>query len=213
MAGSGTCFIKVAAVVQFDVNGKIQLFLWNRQMPTPVAHTLCGYVCYEISSHPETRRRFAWMAGMIAAANLADMDYLPGVVINQPNSFHHGMSHSLLFAVLFGILAGAVTFAYKRQFWNVFLWMTLAYTSHILLDFFTMDTSAPFGEQLLWPFSSEYYLSPVSIFRDVSKGSTNATFFSTALGSYNLKTLALECGIFIPLVFFIRYMKTGKHEY
>ncbi|MBN2010342.1 metal-dependent hydrolase [candidate division KSB1 bacterium] len=184
-------------------------------MPTPVAHALCGYVCHQISTRRGERWQIGRILGLIVVANLADLDYLPGAFINQPNSFHHGMTHSLTFAVLFGLLAGAVGYVWKRQFWSVAIIMTVTYASHILLDFFTMDTAEPFGEQLLWPFSSAYFLSPIALFRDIDKGGTNATFFLRAFGLYNLKTVALECAIFAPIIFIIRYMKVkfnGKRQ-
>ena len=33
-----------------------------------------------------------------------DFDFLPGILIGEPGAFHHGASHSLTSAVIFGVV-------------------------------------------------------------------------------------------------------------
>ncbi len=179
-------------------------------MPTPVAHTLCGYACYEAMKKKGERLQWKWLLMLIVAANLADLDYLPGVFIDLPNNFHHGMTHSIVFTLIIAGIAGAVAYMKNRRFWPVMIIVSIAYGSHVLMDFFTKDTSPPFGEQLLWPFYRAYFLSPISLFRDIDKGSTNATFFRHAFGWYNIKSVIQEFIILIPIITCIHWIKTFK---
>ena len=80
-----------------------------------------------------------------------DFDFLPGIVIGEPAAFHHGVSHSLAFAIFFG----ALVFIYlrscrERKFASrAALSGGLAYAMHIFLDAVSANEAAP----IIWPLS------------------------------------------------------------
>jgi inner membrane protein len=177
-------------------------------MPTPIAHTLCGYACYRTAGPGSSR--FEWKPALwvMVFANLADLDYLPGFFIGAPNAFHHGMTHSIVFALVAGLVGGFLfsrrTTADRITFIALF---TAVYFSHIVLDFFTMDPTPPYGVQLLWPFSHDYFISPVSIFRDIHKGQTTDSFIAGLTDGYNFVTAMIEILILVPVIALIAYWK------
>jgi hypothetical protein len=73
-------------------------------MPSPVGHSLMGYVIYGATGLTGDRN---WTVSMLYlfAANAPDLDFLPGLVIGNLSKYHHGPSHSVGFAILFGIVA------------------------------------------------------------------------------------------------------------
>ena len=168
-------------------------------MPTPVAHSLCGVSVYAFLRYGKAIE-WRMLILVLLLANLPDADYIPGILVGRPNAFHHGWTHSVLFAILVG--AGLWLLVYtkeKRGFWPVGVLFLSAVFSHLVLDYFTLDTSPPFGEQLLWPASGRYFLSPVAVFRDVVKGGTNQQFFQNALHPHNIRTVLTECLVFMPV--------------
>ena len=141
------------------------------------------------------------MLAFIVIANFADIDYLFGFLVGKPNLYHHQFTHSIGFTII--IAAGLAYFLKLRNlanFTRTFLIILATYGSHILVDFFTKDTSLPYGEQLFLPFSREYFLSSFSIFRDIHKATTSGEFFLALFSSYNLYTVLTEIMIFASLL-------------
>lgn len=67
-----------------------------------------------------------------------------------------------------------------------------AWMSHVLLDWLGADSSPPRGLMALWPFSSEFFIAPVSIFWDVPRS------FSRAAVSHNLLAIGIEILVLCP---------------
>ena len=101
---------------------------------------------------------------------MPDLDILPGLVLGDPRAFHHQGTHSIVAAAGFGILISLLSgmWSSARLKWGI--WAAGIYASHVLLDLLGDDLIPPFGVQLLWPFSEEYFISPVTIFRSVYFG-------------------------------------------
>ena len=78
-------------------------------MPLPVGHSLAGYLIYLGAERDTSLYRWKLILLYVFAANLPDLDILPGFLMGLPNRYHHGISHSLGFA----ILAGMVVILYK----------------------------------------------------------------------------------------------------
>jgi membrane-bound metal-dependent hydrolase YbcI (DUF457 family) len=135
-------------------------------MPTPVAHSLAGLAVHFIS--PALRGRQRWLAGMVvvALANLPDIDFIPGYLVGEPRAYHWGPTHSLLAALMAGVMAGTIARRHKQRFTPWFAVAATAYASHVLLDLL-LGPGAPqsVGLQVLWPFSAERFMAPVSLFR------------------------------------------------
>jgi membrane-bound metal-dependent hydrolase YbcI (DUF457 family) len=109
--------------------------------------------------------------------------------------FHHGATHSLTAATVF---AGAMALVYGRlqreAFPKLFLVLLALYASHLGLDVVTLDTSAPHGVPLFWPWSGETYESPWMLLPNVQH--TQAPLVS----AHNVLLMVREAVIFVPLV-------------
>lgn len=101
------------------------------------------------------------LAGMLAAV-LPDLDglaYLAGVASSLYGSLwgHRGFTHTLLFAVLMGVVGLWACRLWKGKPWQGFAWLFACTLSHPLLD---MLTSGGAGIALFAPFSDERSFAP-----------------------------------------------------
>ncbi len=151
-------------------------------MALPIAHAAAGYLVHRAG------RRFSGEAGgwrravlCMFIGNLPDMDFLVGFVIGFPGLLHRGISHTIVGAVAFGVVAGAIArWWWREPFVAAACVFGAAYFSHLALDFVTIDTRPPPGVQFLWPFSSGYFISPVTVFSEIYiDGQTRAGFLRT----------------------------------
>ena len=144
-------------------------------MPTQVAHSLAGSTIALLSSG---RRPLDWkfFAASLVAASFADIDF--GISFLLGKNVHHYFTHSVGFTLLFAgttyLLSRA--FARERPTFDALV-LGVSYLSHVLLDMLSKDTAAPYGLQLFWPLSGEFYISPVLAFDDIWRG-TLAKLFS-----------------------------------
>ncbi|GIW47809.1 MAG: hypothetical protein KatS3mg078_1686 [Deltaproteobacteria bacterium] len=168
-------------------------------MPSPVAHTLGGYIIYRFASSSNTT---SWKKLLLCcvSSNLPDVDFLPGFLLGKPNYFHHGISHSVGFSVAFALLMGFVFYLKGGSFLRNSLLFFSLYFSHILLDLLSYDSSFPYGLAALWPFTSDYYISPLSLFLDIQRDSASATFITSMFSIHNLMAVLLELALFTPLI-------------
>jgi membrane-bound metal-dependent hydrolase YbcI (DUF457 family) len=153
-------------------------------MPTPIGHLLAGAAIGTLMSQGSNLPRTLLMGGLAAIA--ADFDFIPGILIGNPGRFHHAQSHSVTFAILAGVLAALI--ARKSRFKSAAL-VGLGYASHIILDFLTFDDSVPQGIPIFWPFLSDVFNSPVTLFLNAPWGS------GLALNAHNFELLVREVGI------------------
>ena len=175
-------------------------------MALPIAHAAAGYLVHRTErrspggGRPSVGGNRRSIGGWRRAAlfmlvgNLPDMDFLAGFMIGFPGMLHRGVSHTVLAAVLFGVAAGGFA-SWRRgeRFGAVAMAFGAAYFSHLAIDFFTIDTRPPAGAQFLWPFSSAYFISPVTIFMEISiDGRTRAGFLSTVLAWPTVVVLVRE---------------------
>lgn len=176
-------------------------------MALPIAHAAAGYLVHR------AERRFpsggrpsieGWRrtAVFMLIGNLPDMDFVVGFVIGRPGLLHRGVSHTVLAAVLFGVAAGAfMRWRWREGFGSAALVFGAAYLSHLVIDYFTIDTRPPAGAPFLWPCSSAYFLSPVTIFGEIYiDGRTRAGFLSTVLAWPTVVVLAREIVIAVMVV-------------
>lgn len=167
-------------------------------MALPIAHAAAGYLVHRVGrgvpggrrQGPDWRRAVVFMT----IGNLPDFDFLIGFVLGRPGMLHRGASHTVLAAVIFGLLAGAFVHWFRRErFAPSALLFGAAYLSHLALDFLTIDTRPPAGGQFLWPFSSEYFIAPVTIFREIHiDGRTRVGFLQSVFAWPLLIVLARE---------------------
>lgn len=138
-------------------------------MPSPVGHAIAGLTVHVLMARDEPELLTLRRLGVVVAAALApDLDLALGLVDGR--NHHQQQVHSIGFALLAG-LAGAALFRIRR--WPrpgvLGLAVTLAWLSHVLLDFLNRDTNPPIGLMALWPISSGYYKFPWPIFLDIGR--------------------------------------------
>ena len=128
---------------------------------------------------PRPQWRAAAVLAMVAIA--PDLDLLV--------RDHRGMSHSLGVAIIAGLVAWGITRSPRRA-----LAVTLAWASHVALDWLSNDTRPPIGVMALWPLSRGYYKASIEIFPAISRHYWEARFWI-----YNTKALLVELLILGPL--------------
>ena len=171
-------------------------------MPSPVGHSLAGYLIYQLIEKPTGWHRWSIVVFGLIAANAADLDFIPGLLMGAIDRYHHGISHSIGFAVLFGFAFSVLLYLYKRAaFWRNFTISFCIYFSHVVLDYFSNDTRVPYGVPIYWPLDSEYYLAPVTLFSGITRDSSSgATFVSSLFSMHNLWSVCVELVVFLPFV-------------
>jgi len=173
---------------------------------TPIGHYLLGLSTTQIfGGHHLVRRKGPWL-GVIAC--LPDLDILPGLIFSDLSRFHHGASHSLMAATVFSMMASLLLGWKKvRLVTPLFFLFFLLYTSHIVLDFFTLDTGAPYGVPLFWPWISDSYQSPWPLLPNVQH--TRAPLLS----SHNLLLSIQETLLFLPLYRLTKTLRPSRQPW
>lgn len=162
-------------------------------MATPVGHSLLGYVLY-LTSYKDYRLFKNWkiIALYVFAANAPDLDFIPGIFIGNANRFHHGISHTLGFSLLFALIMYMIPRFRTRKDFAIFFSL---YFGHVVIDFFTADTSAPFGIMLFWPFTKRYFISSYSLFSDI-----HHLTLSDLFDLHNVKAIVWEAVVFFSMI-------------
>jgi len=170
-------------------------------MPSPVGHSLAGLIAYQIAPEIDGMARGQVIAWYILAANAPDLDFLPGLMVGDPNRFHHGFSHSSGLALLFAIAVSLLLRLRQREWrWKQFLVFFGLYLSHLVLDYLGEDHSPPYGVPLFWPASQAYYMSPTPLFPDIHRSNATAGFFPSLFSAHNLWSVSVECLVLAPLL-------------
>jgi inner membrane protein len=173
-------------------------------MPSPVGHSLTGYIIYRAIAHPVGLKRWQILGLSLLTANAADLDFIPGFLAGDPNRYHHGISHSLGVAVLWAAACGLWLALAKR----VAVGRTVAllfglYSSHLVLDWLGIDTAAPYGIPFWWPLSNAYHIAPFAFWLDIQRDTSSAAFFPSLLSLHNLWAVSIECLALFPIVLLI----------
>lgn len=119
---------------------------------------------------------------------------------------HRGATHSIVFALVLGLLASIAAPWLRSGHWRAFVFIALCTLSHPLLDALT---SGGLGVALLWPASHERFFAP---WRPIAVSPIGARFFSarglTILWS-ELKWVWLPCAVIAVPSRLIRTRGTG----
>ena len=172
-------------------------------MPSPVGHSLAGVAVFAASRAlhgplPESGRgarlrRLLILAVLVLAANAPDLDFLPGLIVGDPDRYHHGPAHSLGAALAFGLVITAVTRSIApRLALRSGVLMTLAFVSHLLLDMLSVDVQPPRGVPLLWPLTQTNYAFPIELFLDIRRNTATGNFFTGLLVKSNVYSALWE---------------------
>lgn len=165
-------------------------------MCTPVGHSLAGAILVRNSRFPFSFRNGKSVLGLLVVANLPDIDFLFGWIAGNPNQYHQGATHSLLFIVAVSVLAG---WGYSRfhptgtfQTISIIFGVLLL---HLVCDMLGKDSRTPVGIPLFWPISDISLHSPVSIFGSVYKSSGSSQFIRSLFCWHNMRTVLGELGV------------------
>ena len=165
-------------------------------MPSPIGHALGGIAAaWRVLQRPE-RLEHRWRAmGFVAAIAVApDFDLL----VND----HRGPAHSVGAAMI----AGAVALLCTRSLrWGAAA--TLAWASHVLLDWLGTDTRPPIGVMALWPWSHSYYESAWHLFPAISR-----RYWLREFWLYNLKALIVELLLLLPVSLLVLRLRAFRRE-
>ena len=168
-------------------------------MPTPIGHLFAGAVIRQ-SVETDLRRNLWFTAALLFFALLPDIDFIFGFAVGDVNRYHHLFTHSFIFVLGAGLLGGRMfSLRSAKMALNVSAIFVLAGISHVLLDCLALDQRPPYGCPLLWPFSNRFFISPVVLFSDVSRSSDSKLFFSSLFNLHNLRTVAIEAAVLMPL--------------
>lgn len=170
-------------------------------MPSTVGHALCGVSCLLAANtaKPASIPLFPRNALLfMVLANLPDIDFLIGyAVAGDPHAYHQGPTHSLLFALVAGVIAG---FAWRGRLgrWPAAAVFSATILSHDVIDMLAgpapgFNRSA--GLALLWPFDSRTISAPVTIFPEILHMS-----FADLFGWHNAIAIAHEIVVFLSII-------------
>lgn len=169
-------------------------------MPSPVGHSLAGYLIYQLTPGENPRHKWSLVALYLVVASAPDLDFIPGLLVGDAGRYHHGITHSIGFAVLVGLAVSVILYLHKRAaiLRNFTVFFSL-YFSHVVMDYFSLDTGIPYGVPISWPLSSKYYIAPFALFSDVTRVSSSGTMFLSSLFSlHNLWSVCVELIVFLP---------------
>jgi inner membrane protein len=173
-------------------------------MPSLIGHSLMGAIIYRGAGGRVARHQLPLLVACLFAANAPDLDFLPGFFVGDLPRFHHGPSHSIAFAFGFGLFAAVILPFGKRLAFAIGF---LNYLSHVLMDFLIDDPSWPQGVPLLWPFSNEHYMAPLTVFRKFDYSPESSGLIATLFSIDNLATVAAEIGVLLPVLVLVHRLR------
>jgi inner membrane protein len=161
-------------------------------MPTILTH-LAVPVSATLALGARRLPKGALLAGMLAAI-VPDFD---GIAFKLGIAYgdmlgHRGFTHTLLFALLFGVLGYALAPRWNMSRGAGYAWIALCTLSHPLLD---MLTDGGMGIPLLWPLDPTHYFFP---WRPIEVSPISVSRFLSARGAAVLRSELLF--VWLPLL-------------
>ena len=157
-------------------------------MPTPAGHAVAGLAIVGLVARSQPIAA-SQIGVLIGCATAPDLDLILRLVDGA--NHHRGPTHSFTAAVIalvVGLVLGHLRFDVPPA-WA----MGAAWATHVVLDFFGLDTTPPLGEMALWPFSAAFFTSSVPVFYDVPRS------FEYWAIVHNLKAVAIELVVLGPI--------------
>jgi membrane-bound metal-dependent hydrolase YbcI (DUF457 family) len=173
---------------------------------TPIGHSLAGYAIYNFSVAPTNGNRLKLAFLCIFMATAPDLDFLPGILIGKPTLYHHGITHSLGFALIASLLIAGIVSIRIKPFFGIFSLCFISYLSHIFIDFFEYSGNYNLsGMPLFWPISKEKHSSPVGLYLafhyDRLPSASIIEWVKSMLNLYNLSVIVHEVVLILPFIF------------
>jgi membrane-bound metal-dependent hydrolase YbcI (DUF457 family) len=165
-------------------------------MTSPIGHTLAGCaVALALIPSGVPHAWEAWACCLISA-NLADADFIPGLLTGNPRAFHRGGSHTIMAAF---IVAATVASLWT---WSAMSWLDraglifVAYASHLGLDYLTPGRGLLLG----WPLARRRYQAGRPWFLSVSVWKTQHRVKMKGRRGQNLRAIRREILLMSPVV-------------
>jgi membrane-bound metal-dependent hydrolase YbcI (DUF457 family) len=163
-------------------------------MPSPFAHAVAGLTVHVLASRTRDELHDVRRAVLVVGAAVApDLDLLFKLVDGR--NHHNNETHSLGAALLAGLLA-ALVLPWLRLARPLALAgvLSVAWASHVLLDYLNRDTHPPIGIMAFWPWTRAYFKIPWPLFLDIGRTLEWATVWN------NLAAAAWEACVLLPLL-------------
>jgi membrane-bound metal-dependent hydrolase YbcI (DUF457 family) len=131
-------------------------------MPSPLAHSFCGFVLYQDTrKHLFPNRTYA-ASFIVFFSTLPDYDYLIGLFKGDLMWGHRLVTHTFLFPLLTGALIGLGALLFRKRFLPFFSISTVLIGMHILLDYLSFDHNPDngIGVPLFRPFLADFFNFP-----------------------------------------------------
>ena len=170
-------------------------------MSTPIGHTVIGLTLFKLMPLADTNSKLISFLLVAIAANAPDLDFIPGILVGDFNRYHQQYSHSLIFVGGFAVLVFLLFFKQRDKRLQLGLVAGALYASHLLIDLITYDGAQPVGLPLLWPFSSQLFHSPYTLFGGILHGQAGDNFINALrdiMQLSNLKVVAIEIIVTLP---------------
>ncbi len=120
-------------------------------------------------------------------ASFPDLDVLYIFLKGTENNVHREFSHSVIFALGFSVIFGLIYYYIldktEKRFElkkcaQLIVFFFVTYSSHLLIDMFTIDRSDPYGIILFWPISKQYYIFSCGFLDGLDYGTKLSSFFT-----------------------------------
>ena len=164
-------------------------------MAGPVGHTLMALAVGRACAGAVRRPDLGWYVFAAFAGNAADLDFLPGFLMDAPFAFHRGASHSLLAALVVGLAVGLLARGRCERPWAVAGTAMACYLAHLLLDM----PQVP----LFWPVSSEGLSIPwpgLTLSLPWAHDGQLADFLTVMFSTGFVRVAMIEAAVFLPIV-------------
>ncbi|MCM3872360.1 MAG: metal-dependent hydrolase [Pyrinomonadaceae bacterium] len=159
-------------------------------MPLPVAHGLLGASVAAALYQPFESRRWKILATGAFLGICPDFDYALNWLRISGGGWHHGFTHSIMFALFLGLMTAAMVSGKKLR--NIVVFGCAA-GSHTLLDYLMTEST---GVALWWPFTNHRYR--LSLPNPIDYNWDNASLWASAI---DLVRISLsELMIFAPIL-------------
>jgi membrane-bound metal-dependent hydrolase YbcI (DUF457 family) len=137
-------------------------------MPSPISHIAAGVIIYRSLPAEERQKGLRKFFGMpilliviLGVSLLPDVDAVLGIITGDMGRYHNQATNSLFSGLAVALILGfLLRWWFGAKFLAAFGLVFTSYAVHLLLDMLTHGR----GIMLLWPFSSERFISPVLLF-------------------------------------------------
>jgi membrane-bound metal-dependent hydrolase YbcI (DUF457 family) len=165
-------------------------------MPFPLAHSLIGAsVAAALSKKSEASWRVLCICALLGVC--PDFDYVLNILRLGRGGWHHGFTHSIVFALFVGAIVALVS---RWRSVRGFIMFSAATASHTLLDYLMTESR---GVSLWWPFTDRRYKlrgpNPIDYTWD------DSSFWDAAVDI--VRITANELIIFAPILLLIVLVK------